>query len=152
MTPRLPPPGPSFVREHEIRIGDRVMRSGMSRPSQAPDSWWLTVLWVVDDAGVVSFADVAPAAGPPPDPPLARLGPALAGAMSGLIREEEGRLAIRLAQIAQPEDPLRPWHSPLAVRAAFGLEQARAATLRPNELADMVLGAFRRSVEGLHRH
>ena len=28
-----------------------------------------------DDEGVVSFRDVAPAAGPPPDPPLGRLGP-----------------------------------------------------------------------------
>ena len=36
-------------------------------------------MWVADDDGVVSFRDVAPAAGPPPDPPLARLGPALVG-------------------------------------------------------------------------
>ncbi len=151
MTLRLPPPGPSFVREHEVRIGERLMRAGMGRPSDAPDSWWLTVLWAVDDDGVVSFADVAPDAGPPPDPPLARLGPALAGALSGLIREEDGRLAIRLAQIAQPEDPLRPWHSPLAVRAAFGWEPARASTMRQNELADTVLAAFRRAIEGLHR-
>ena len=45
----------------------------------APDGWWLTVLWVADDDGVVSFRDVAPTGGPPPDPPLARLGPALSG-------------------------------------------------------------------------
>ena len=150
MPTRLPSPGPSFVREHEVRIGEHVLRAGMSRPTEAPDAWWLTVLWVLDDEGVVPFADVAPSAGPPPDPPLARLGPALSGALSGFIREEAGRLAIRLAQVAQPDDPLRPWHSPIAVRAAFGWEPARAATLRPNELADIVLGAFRRSVEGLH--
>ena len=39
--------------------------------------------------------------------------------------------------------------SPLAVRAAFRFEPARAATMRPNELADTVLAAFRRAVEGL---
>ena len=57
----------------------------MARPSDAPDGWWLTLLWVADDEGVVSFRDVGPAAGPPPDPPLARLGSALSGALSGLI-------------------------------------------------------------------
>ena len=55
----------------------------MSRPSDAPDGWWLAVLWVADEDGVVSFRDVAPDAGPPPDPPLARLGPAISGALSG---------------------------------------------------------------------
>jgi hypothetical protein len=148
---RLPPPGPSYLREHEIRVGDRVLRAGMARPSMAPDDWWLGVLWVVDDEGVVSFRDVASAAGPPPDPPLARLGPALAGALGGLIREEQGKLAIRLGPIAPPDDPDRPWVAPLAVRAAVGLEPARAATLRPNEIAEAILSAFRRAVEGLSR-
>jgi hypothetical protein len=148
---RLPPPGPSFLREHEIRIGDRRLRAGLGRPSTGPEDWWLAVLWVADDDGVVSFADVAPEAGPPPDPPLARLGPAFAGSLSGLIREEAGHLAIRLTPIAPPEDPTRPWRSPLAVRAAFKWEPVRAATLRPNELAEMVLVGFGRSVEGLRR-
>ena len=60
---RLPPPGPSFLREQPVRVGDRTFRAGMSRPSEAPDGWWLAILWVVDDDGVVRFADVAPAAG-----------------------------------------------------------------------------------------
>ena len=47
----------------------------MARPSDAPDGWWLTILCVTDDDGVVSFREVAPDAGPPPDPPLGRLGP-----------------------------------------------------------------------------
>jgi hypothetical protein len=123
----------------------------MSRPTSGPDGWWLAILWVLDDDGVVSFRDVAPAAGPPPEPPLARLGPAFAGALSGLIREEDGRLAIRLVPIAPPDDSTRPWQTPLAVRAALGLEPARAAALRPNELADMVLSGFGRAVEGLAR-
>lgn len=148
---RLPPPGPSFVREQTVRIGDRTYLAGMARPTEAPDGWWLAVLWVVDDSGVVTFRQVAPAAGPPPDPPLARLGPAVSGALSGLILEDDGRLQMRLGLIQPPEQPDRPWLAPLALRAAFRFEPARAATLRPNELAETVLTGFRRAVEGLHR-
>jgi hypothetical protein len=148
---RLPSPGPSFLRELELRVGDRILRAGMARPTTGPDDWWLTVLWIVDDAGVVSFLAVAPPAGPPPEPPLARLGPILAGSLSGLVREEGGRLAIRLGPVAPPEDPDRPWRCPLAVRAAFGFEPMRAATLRPNDLAAAVLAAFRSAVIALGR-
>jgi hypothetical protein len=147
---RLPPPGPSFLREHEVRIGDRALRAGMARPAEA-DGWWMTLLWVADDDGVVSFRDVASTAGPPPEPPLARLGPALAGALSGLILEDAGRLQLRVGGMVAPEDPARPWRAPLAVRAAFRFEPARAAAMRPNELAETVLAAFRRAVERLGR-
>ena len=123
----------------------------MARPSDAPDGWWLTLLWVADDEGVVSFRDVGPAGGPPPDPPLARLGPSVAGALSGLILEDAGRLQLRLGGLVPPDDPTRPWRAPLAVRAAFRFEPARAATMRPNELAETVLAGFRRAVEGLSR-
>ena len=123
----------------------------MSRPTTLDDGWWLAILWVVDGDGVVSFRDVAPPAGPPPDPPLARLGPALSGALSGYILEDGGRLSIRLAQVAPPDDELQPWRSPLAVRAAFRWEPMRAAAMRPNELAETVLAAFRRSIESLAR-
>jgi hypothetical protein len=148
---RLPPPGPSFLREHEVRIGDRALRAGMARPSEAPDGWWMALMWVTDDEGVVSFRDVAPASGPPPDPPLGRLGPALSGALSGLILEDAGRLQMRVGMVVPPDDPERSWRAPLAVRAAFRFEPARAATMRPNELAETVLAAFRRSVEALAR-
>ena len=148
---RLPPPGPSFLREQPVRIGDRVLQAGMGRPSDGPDGWWLCILWVADADGVVSFTDVAPSAGPPPQPPLLRLGPAMAGALSGMILEEQGRLAIRVTPVAPPDDPTRPWRCPLAIRAAFKWEPARAATMRPNELAGAVLAAFRTSVEGLRR-
>lgn len=121
----------------------------MSRPSTGPDEWWLAVLWVRDDDGIVAFREVAPAAGPPPDPPLARLGPVMTGGLSGLILEEDGRLSIRLALLVPPDDPERPWRCPLAIRAAFRWEPARAATMRPNALAAEVLTAFRRGVEGL---
>ena len=123
----------------------------MARPSDAPDGWWLAVLWVTDGSDVISFRDVAPAAGPPPDPPLGRLGPAVSGALSGLILEDDGRLQMRLGYIAPPDDADRPWRSPLAVRAAFRFEPARAAAMRPNELAETVLTGFSRAVEGLHR-
>jgi hypothetical protein len=41
---------------------------------------------------------------------------------------------------------------PLAIRAAFRFEPARAATMTGNELAETVQHAFRRALEGLHRH
>lgn len=151
MPERLPAPGPSFLRELELEVGDRILRVGMGRPADGPDGTWLAVLWVTDDAGVVSFRDVAPAAGPPPDPPLARLGPLLAGSLSGLIREESGRLAIRLGLISPADDPERPWRVALAVRVAFGFEPMRVATMQPNELASTVLSGFRRAVQLLGR-
>jgi hypothetical protein len=46
---------------------------------------------------------------------------------------------------------VRPWRCALAVRAAFKWEPARAAAMRPNEIAEAVLSGFRRSVEGLNR-
>ena len=151
MPDRLPPPGPSYLREQPVRIAGRVFRAGMSRPSDGPDGWWLAVTWVADDEGVVSFREVAPDAGPPPDPPLARLGPAVSGALSGLILEDAGRLQMRLGLVAPPDDASRPWRSPLAIRAAFRFEPARVAAMRPIELAETVLTGFRRGVEGLHR-
>lgn len=151
MPDRLPPPGPSFLREHEVRVGDRALRAGMARPSDAPDGWWLTLLWVADEEGVVAFRDLAPAAGPPPDPPAVRLGPALAGALSGFILEDAGRLQLRVAALVPPDDASRPWGAPAAIRVAFRFEPARVETMRPNELADTVLAAFRRAVEGLAR-
>ncbi|TAK01614.1 MAG: hypothetical protein EPO36_04980 [Chloroflexota bacterium] len=149
MPDRLPPPGPSFLKEQPIHVGDQTWHAGMSRPSVGPDDWWLAVLWVRDETGIVSFRDAAPSAGPPPELPLARLGPAFSGGLSGLILEDDGRLAIRLGLVAAPDDPDRPWRCPLAIRAGFRWEPARAATMRPNQLASEVLTAFRRSVEGL---
>lgn len=151
MPDRLPPPGPSFLREHEVRIGDRLLRAGLARPTTTDDDWWLAILWVADDDGVVSFRDLAPAAGPPPEPPLVRLGPSFAGSLSGMILEEAGRLSIRLATVVPPDDAGRPWRVPAAVRAGFKWEPLRAATMRQNELAEAVLSGFRRSIEGLAR-
>lgn len=134
-----------------MRVGDRRLRAGMSRPTTTDDGWWLTVLWVADDEGVVSLRDLAAAAGPPAEPPLARLGPSLAGALSGMILEESGRLSIRLATVVPADDPARPWRVPAAIRAGFKWEPMRAAAMRPNELAEAVLAGFRRAADGLAR-
>jgi hypothetical protein len=123
----------------------------MSRPAIPAEDWWTAILWVAADDGLVTFVDLAPAAGPPPDPPLARLGPAIAGGLSGLILEDAGRLQIRLGLVVPPGDPERPWRCPAIVRAAFRWEPARAAALAPNALASEVLTAFRRAIEGLGR-
>lgn len=123
----------------------------MSRPVTL-DEWWTAMLWIADGATLVPFVELAPAAGPPPDPPLARLGPSLAGGLSGLILEDAGRLQIRLGLAVPPADPERPWRCPAIVRAAFRWEPARAASMRPNALAQEVLTAFRRAAEGLGRH
>ena len=109
------------------------------------------MIWVTDADGVVSFRDVAPAAGPPPDPPLARLGPSVSGALSGMILEDDGRLQMRLGLIAQPDDQTRPWRVPLAIRVAFRFEPARVATMRPNELGETVLTGFVGAIERLNR-
>ena len=151
MPDRLPSPGPSFLREHEVRVGDRTLRAGMARPPTRPTAGGWRSCGSPTTTGVVAFRDLAPAAGPPPDPPLARLGPAARRRLRGLILEDAGRLQIRLATVVPPDDPTRPWRAPAAIRAAFRFEPARAATMRPNELAETVLAGFRRAVEGLHR-
>lgn len=151
MPQRLPAPGPSYLRELPVRSGEQRYRLGMARPFDAPDGWWATLVWVADDEGVIPFAQLAPSAGPPPDPPLARLGPAVSGSLSGLILEDAGRLGIKLALAAQPEDPTRPWRVAAAMRVAFRFEPARVATMGPNQLAGQVLDAFRVALEGLGR-
>ena len=115
------------------------------------DEWWTAMLWIEEGGELVQFLDLASAAGPPPDPPLARLGPSLAGGLSGLILEDAGRLQIRLGLAVPPADAERPWRSQAVVRAAFRWEPARAASMRPNLLAQEVLTAFRRAAEGLGR-
>ena len=115
------------------------------------DDWWVGLLWVTDDEGLVTFREVAPAAGPPADPPLLRLGPLVAGALSGMILEEDGRQLLRLRLGIPPTDDRLPWEAPLLVLSAFKWEPMRAATMEPAEIADAVLTAFRRAVERLSR-
>ena len=148
--PRLAPPGPSYLREHEVVLGDQRCRAGMDRPIEI-EGWGRAVVWVADADGIVTCRAAAPAAGPPPDPPLARLGPLLSGGLSGFVLEDDGRQQIRLRLPVPPEDPDHPWSAPLVVQAAIRWEPARAAAMTPNAIADVALAAFRRAVEALHR-
>lgn len=122
-TARLPPPGPSFVREEELALRAagtaprRTIRIGMTAPSTTGDGWWLALLFACDEAGVVAAEQVAPIAGPPALPPLMALGPVFAGALAGLVAEEGGRQQLRMA-LPPPADERRPWTCPLLVRLA----------------------------------
>ncbi|HEX7471842.1 MAG TPA: hypothetical protein VF323_02070 [Candidatus Limnocylindrales bacterium] len=151
MPSRSAPPGPSYIREHELRVHERSFRAGMGRPSEPDGGWWVALLWVADDDGLVTFRDAGPLAGPPPGPPAARLGPSLAGSLSGMILEEDGRLQLKVAPVAPPPDPARPWDAPLVVLVGIRFEPLRAAATGASALADAVLAGFRRSVEALAR-
>ena len=148
--PRIPPPGPSYLRGHEVVLGGRRFRAGMDRPTEI-EGWWLAVLWVADAEGIVACRIAAPAAGPPPDPPLLRLGPLFTGGLAGFVLEDDGRQQIRLRLPMPPDDSDHPWSAPLVVQAAIRWEPARAAVMTQHALADLALAAFRRAVEGIHR-
>lgn len=150
MSGRLPVPGPSVVDEAVVRAPGGDLRAGVSETRDL-EGWWLALLWVADDEGVVPFRRVASRAGPPADPPLARLGPGVAGALSGWILEEDGRQQLRLRLGVGPVDASRPWEAPLLVVAGIRWEPMRAATATPDALARVALDAFVRSVEGLGR-
>lgn len=151
MGDRLPPPGPSIVEEIRVPSPEGPYRAGIARPSTLTDDWWVTLLWVADEGGVASFRALASTAGPPADPPLARLGPSVAGHLSGMILEEEGRQMLRLRLGVAPDDERLPWEAPLIVVAAFRWEPMRAATMSDGDLAAIVLAAFARSLEALAR-
>ncbi|MFN8517870.1 MAG: hypothetical protein U0667_00455 [Chloroflexota bacterium] len=150
---RLPSPGPSFIREERVTLASRADDAGevvvgLTAPSVMDDGWWLTHLWAQDAAGVVSARDAAPVAGPPAGPPLLAMGPILAGALAGLIDQEDGRQLIRL-RMPPPADESRPWERPLLLMTAIRWDPIRAATMRPNELARELLRAFARATEAV---
>lgn len=118
----------------------------MSEPSVMDDGWWLATLWGVNDAGIVEASAVAPAAGPPPEQPVSMLGRILAGALAGLLDQEDGRQLIRLRMLPAADES-RPWQRPLLLWLAVRWDPVRAAVMRPNELAREILRAFARSVE-----
>lgn len=147
---RPQPPAASFIREHEVVVGDRRYRAGMDRPTEI-EGWWLAVLWVADDEGIVPCRALAPASGPPPDPPHVRLGPLLSGGLAGFVLEDAGRQQLRLRLPVPPDDEGHPWSAPAVIQLAVRWEPARAASMTPNKLADVALAAFRRATEALHR-
>ena len=143
--PRLVSPGPSFLKELEIKPGD-ARCVGMTAPQTIADGWWVTLMWCEENGKVVTFNDLAPSYGTPPGSPLLRLGPGLSGTLSGLIMEDGGRQQLRLRLGQPPRDEEAPWDAPLAVLAGFRFEPARALAMRDSELAQTVLRAFRDAV------
>jgi hypothetical protein len=122
----------------------------MTAPSVMDDGWWLAHLWVADGNGVVEAIDVVPAAGPPPGTPVVALGPRLAGSLSGLIDQEDGRQMIRL-RMPPATDETRPWHRPLLCMLAVRWDPVRAAVMQRNELARELLRGFASAVEAVGR-
>jgi hypothetical protein len=138
----LPAPGPSFLRELQLAATD-TRKVGMSHPQTMADGWWVALLWCEAGGLLEPFTAFSPTPHAPAGSPLLRLGPALAGLLSGFIAEEDGRQQLRLRLGQPPADAERPWEAPLAVLAAFRFEPARVATMRDSELAAAVLRAFR---------
>jgi len=156
MTDRLPVPGPSFVKEEPIHGRDQAsagksrLHAGMTAPSVTDDGWWLAHLYVADGGALVDALRLAPPAGPPPGTPIAALGPRLAGALSGLIAEEDGRQLIRLRMPAAANEA-RPWERPMLVMLAIRWDPVRASVMTRNELAHELIVGFASAVEALAR-
>lgn len=156
MADRLPAPGPSFVKDEPIygrepeSAGAGRLHAGMTSPSITDDGWWLAHLWVADDGGVVEALDLAPVAGPPPGTPIAALGPRLAGSLSGLIAEEDGRQLIRL-RMPPAMDETRPWERPMLVMLAIRWDPVRSSVMSRNQLAHELIVGFAAAAEALAR-
>ena len=147
---RLPTPGPSFVKDEPIGGTGSGRNAGMTSPSVTDDGWWLAHLWVADEDGIVDALDVAPAAEPPPGSPITAIGPRLAGALSGLIAEEDGRQLIRI-RMPQPADEARPWERPMLVMLAIRWDPVRQSVMTRNQLAHELIVGFASAVEALAR-
>jgi hypothetical protein len=98
----------------------------------------------------VDASDVAPLAGPPPGTPVQAIGPRLAGALAGLIAQEDDRQLIRL-RMPSAIDESRPWERPLLCMLAIKWDPVRASVMRENELARELLRGFAAAVEGVGR-
>lgn len=131
------------------RTGEKL-RAGLTTPSVMDDGWWLTHLWVANEEGVIEATDIAPAAGPPPGTPLNALGPRVAGSLSGLIAEEDGRQLIRLRMPPAPDES-RPWERPLLCMLAVRWDPVRATVMSREELARELLRGFAAAVEAVGR-
>jgi hypothetical protein len=152
----VPVPGPSFLRERTIRLhpgpndpGEAVS-IGLGHPSLTDEGWWMTHLWAFDAGGIIDTGRIAPRAGPPPAPPLVVMGPVFAGALAGLIAEEDGRQQVRL-KLHPAWDETLPWGRPLIIQLAIRWDPVRAAAMRPTVLAAEVLEAFARAIQAAGR-
>jgi hypothetical protein len=152
MSARMPSPGPSFARAEPIRLhgtadelGPRI-RLGMTKPTILEDGWWVFTLWAEDDEGVIEARAIAPAAGPPPTPPLQVIGPTLSNALMGLLDQEGDRQLIRM-RMAEAEDQAEPWRRPLMMLMAVRWDPIRASTTSTNEFVRELMRAFRRAID-----
>ena len=144
VTARLPPPGPSFLREHEVRVGDRPLRRRHDRPTTTDR--WLVAGGPVGRGRRGRRVLSATSRRPPGRRPIHRSpdsGPLLAGALSGLILEDAGARDPPVAPVAPAGRPSRPWRAargqargPLGARSGGG---ARRRTCWPTWWRSRVL-------------
>jgi hypothetical protein len=153
---RTTAPGPSFVREEPVRLRgpggvERTdVRVGSNPPATTDDGWWLALLWAADPDGVLPALEIAPSGGPPPGAPIERLGPAMAGALMGLVAQEGGRQALRVRMLGEPATD-HPWDRPLVLQVALKWDAMRAATMTQNQLAREAARAFAQAIESAAR-
>jgi len=151
---RLPLPGASFTKLRPVRVDGRpegAVAVGSTQPTTMPDGWWLSLLWAQDGDGVVSCREVAPLAGPPPTPPLERLGALMTNGLGDLLAVEEGRSCLKLRLVGEPGDPGEPWRRPLALQVAAKWDPVRIATMTGSKVAEAAVDALARAIEVAHR-
>ena len=102
-TERLPLSGTSYLKLRPIALDGRAagdeVSAGATPPTTMPDGWWIALFWAQDDRGVISCREAAPVAGPPPMPPLERIGALMTNAL-GEAWERSGSLKVRWRQPA----------------------------------------------------
>lgn len=152
---RLPLPGTSYLKLRPIALegraaGDEVS-AGSTPPTTMPDGWWVALFWAQDARGVVSCREVAPAAGPPPIPPLERIGALMTNALGDLLAIEANRSCLKLRLLGEPSDGSEPWRRPLALQVAAKWDPVRVATMTGSKIAEAALDAFARAIEIAHR-
>ena len=151
---RLPSPGASYLKQKPLRLEgrpDATVRTGMSTPTTMPDNWWVGLMWAEDDEGVVSCREVAPVAGPPPTPPLQRIGELMTNGLGDLLAVEEGRSCLKLRLLGDLANVSEPWRRPLALQVAAKWDPMRIATMTETKVAEAALDAFTRAIEVAHR-
>ena len=150
LSERLPLPGASFLKPRPVRLDDLLsdhVTAAMTPPATMPDGWWVALLWAQDQLGVISCREVAPASGPPPIPPLERLGALMTNGLGDLLAVEAGRSCLKLRLVGEPPDLAEPWRRPLALQAAAKWDPLRVATMTGTKVAEAALDAFAHAIE-----
>jgi hypothetical protein len=147
---RLPLPGASYLKPRPVHLdelpADRVT-AAMATPATMPDGWWVALLWAQDERGVISCREVAPPAGPPPVPPLERIGALMTNGLGDLLAVEAERSCLKLRLVGKAADPAEPWRRPLVLQVAARWDPLRVATMTGTKVAEAALDAFARAIE-----